>query len=127
MYELYSECIRKGYVLSDEPLFAISDRKDYLDGYIGSTPFPFYVCVPLRADKAPADAVELPEYQVLSVLYCGEYSGIDEAWLTLGREMKARGLKPIAPPRVLGIVAPYTGREIDTRRYCSRLVVPVEA
>ena len=41
MYELYSECIRKGYVLSDEPLFAISDRKDYLDGYLGSTPFPF--------------------------------------------------------------------------------------
>ena len=126
MYELYSECIRKGYVLSDEPLFAISDRKDYLDGYIGSTPFPFYVCVPLRADKAPADAVELPEYRVLSVLYCGEYSGIDEAWLTLGREVKARGLKPIAPPRVLGIVAPYTGREIETRRYCSRLALPVE-
>ena len=29
-------------------------------------------------------------------------------------------------PRVLGIVAPYTGREIETHRYCSRLVLPVE-
>ena len=29
-------------------------------------------------------------------------------------------------PRVLGIVAPYTGREIETRRYCSRLALPVE-
>lgn len=27
---------------------------------------------------------------------------------------------------VLGIVAPYTGREIETRRYCSRLALPVE-
>lgn len=25
-----------------------------------------------------------------------------------------------------GIVAPYTGREIETKRYCSRLVLPVE-
>lgn len=49
-----------------------------------------------------------------------------EAWLTLGREVKARGLKPAGAPRVLGIVAPYTGREIETRRYCSRLALPVE-
>lgn len=127
MYALYHECIRKGYVLSDEPLFAISDRKDFLEGYIGNEPFPFDVCVPLRADKAPAEAVVLPECRVLSLLYCGEYDGIDEAWLRLGREVKARCLTPIASPRVLGIVAPYTGREIETRRYCSRLALPVEA
>ncbi len=126
MYALYHQCIRKGYVLSDEPLFAISDRKDYLEGYIGTEPFPIDVCVPLRADRAPEEAVVLPECRVLSVLYCGEYDGIDEAWLRLGREVKERGLKPVAPPRVLGIVAPYTGREIETRRYCSRLVLPVE-
>ena len=51
--------------------------------------------------------------------------GIDEAWLTLGREVKARGLTPAGAPRVLGIVAPYTGREIETRRYCTRLVLPI--
>ena len=126
MYAFYSECVRKGCVLSNEPLFAIMDRKDYLEGIIGDTPYPNAVCVPMRADKAPEDAVVLPECRVLSVLYCGEYKNIDEAWLTLGREVKARGLKPVAPPRVLGIVAPYTGREIDTGRYCSRLVLPVE-
>ena len=126
MYALYHECIRKGYILSDDPLFTISDRKDFLEGYIGRDPFPFDVCVPLRANKAPAEAVVLPECRALSVLYYGEYDGIDEAWLTLGREVKTRGLRPIAPPRVLGIVAPYTGREIDTQRYCSRLVLPVE-
>lgn len=63
---------------------------------------------------------------VLSVLYCGDYSGADEACLTLGREAKAHGLKPAAAPRALGIVAPYTGREIETKRYCSRFVLPVE-
>ena len=51
----------------------------------------------------------LPECRALSVLYYGEYSGMDEAWLTLGREVKARGLKPIGPPRVLGIVKGRVG------------------
>ena len=126
MYELYSECVRKGYALSDEPLFTISNRQDYLDGYISNEPYPIDVCIPLRADKAPKSTVTLPEYRALSVLYCGDYSGTDEAWLTLGKEAKDRKLKPAAAPRVLGIVAPYTGREIDTSHYCSRFVLPIE-
>ena len=106
MYDFYGACVRKGCVLSDEPLFTISERTDYLEGYIGQEPYRYGVCVP--------------------VLYYGDYSGVGEAWLTLGREVKARGLKPAGAPRVLGIVAPYTGREIETRRYCSRLALPVE-
>ena len=46
---------------------------------------------------------------MLSVLYCGDYAGEDEAWLTLSREVKARELPPTGAPRILGIVAPYTG------------------
>ena len=126
MYEFYSECVRAGSVLSDEPLFTISERRDFLEGAIGDTPYRYAVCVPMQPQKAPADAVVLPECQALSVLYCGDYSGIDEAWLTLGREVKARGLTPAAAPRVLGIVAAYTGREIKTQRYCSRIVVPIK-
>lgn len=87
---------------------------------------PYAVCVPVRPGSAPADAVFLPECRVLSVLYCGDYSGIDEAWLTPGSEVKAQNLTPAAPPHVLSIVAVYTGREIDTRRSYSRLVLPVE-
>ena len=60
MYALYHECIRKGYILSDDPLFTISDRKDFLEGYIGKDPFPFDVCVPLRADKAPCGVTGVP-------------------------------------------------------------------
>ena len=126
MYDFYSECIRSGCVLSDEPLFTISERQDFLDGYIGSNPYPFSVCVPVRTEKEPQKAVLLPECRALSVLYYGDYDGVDEAWLRLGREVKDRGLKPAGFPRVLGIVAPYTGREIETHRYCSRFVLPVE-
>ena len=126
MYDFYSECIRRGCVLSNEPLFTISEKTDYLDGYISDQPYPYTVCVPVRPKNAPADAVVLPECRALSVLYNGDYSGIGEAWLTLGREVKACNLTPAGFPRVLGIVAPYTGREIETRRYCSRLVLPVE-
>ena len=89
MYDFYSQCIREGCVLSDEPLFTMSDRQDYLAGYIGDTPYPFAVCVPVRPEKAPAGAVTLPECRALSVLYCGDYSNVDEAWLRLGRPIPA--------------------------------------
>lgn len=126
MYGFYSECIRNGCVLSDEPMFVVQERNDYLEGYIGEKPYPYWVCVPVRKEQAPEDAVVLPACRVLSVLYYGEYDeGVDEAWLTLGREVKERGLTPAGLPRVLGIVAPYTGREIEARRYCSRIVLPV--
>lgn len=72
------------------------------------------------------EAVTLAACRALSVLYYGSYAGADEAFLRLGREVKERGLTPAGDPRVLGIVAPYTGREIETKRYCSRLVLPVE-
>lgn len=123
-YNLYGECIRKGYRLSDEPIFAISDRTDYLEGYIGTEDYPLYACVPLK--EKVAESVVLPQSKVLSVMYYGSYDGVDDAWLTLGREVKKRNLKPTGLPRVLGIVAPYTGKEIAEKRYCSRLVVPIE-
>ena len=126
MYDFYGQCVRRGYRLSDEPMFTISERRDYLDGYIGDAPYPYQVCVPVRTETAPAEAVTMPECRALSVLYYGGYDGVDEAFLTLGREVKARGLKPAGFVRVLGIVAPYSGREIETQRYCSRIVLPVE-
>ena len=126
MYDFYGQCVRRGYRLSDEPMFTISERRDYLDGYIGDAPYPYQVCVPVRTESAPAEAVTLPECRALSVLYYGDYSGVDEAFLVLGREVRERGLKPAGFVRVLGIVAPYSGREIETQRYCSRIVLPVE-
>ncbi len=127
MYNFYGECVSKGYTLGREPLFCISERYDYLRGEISEEPFTFHVCVPVSTKKAPEEAVVFPACKALSVLYLGSYSSFDTAWLTLGREVKERGLTPAGDPRVMGIVAPCTGREIDPDLYCSRLVLPVAA
>lgn len=124
MYDFYGECVRRGYTLSDEPIFNIQERQDFLSGRIDGTPSPYYVCVPVKLGKT--DAQTLPECRALSVLYYGDYSDVDEAFLALGREVRVRGMKPAGFVRVLGIVAPYSGREIETKRYCSRLVLPVK-
>ena len=126
MYDFYGQCVRQGCRLSHEPIFTISERTDYLEGRIDDTPYPFHVCVPVRPENAPKEAVTLQECRALSVLYYGDYSGVDEAFLALGREVRERRLKPAGFVRVLGIVAPYSGREIETKRYCSRLVLPVK-
>lgn len=73
------------------PLFTISELTDYLEGYIGQEPYRYGVCVPVRKNRAAADAVTLEACRVLSVLYYGDYSGVDEAWLTLGRGGKGAG------------------------------------
>ena len=125
MYDFYRECVERGYVLGKEPLFTINERTDYLEGRLSDVPYSFHACIPLEREKPPADAVVLPACNALSVLYFGNYSGISNAWLTLGKEARERKLTPAGYPRVLGIVAPYTGREINPNRYCSRLVLPI--
>ncbi len=124
MFEFYRECVKDGCVFSSEPLFSAYDRKDFIDGYIGTENYPFYVCVPLK--KKTKDAVTLPACKALSVLYYGDYASSDRAWLRLGQELRERNLKPAGFSRSIGIVAPYTGKEISVKRYCSRLVIPVE-
>lgn len=125
MYGFYHECVDRGYALGREPLFTISERTDYLEGTLTSEPFTFHVCIPVMPDKAPDEAVVFPACRALSMLYMGSYRNMDTAWLALGREARERNLKPAGYPRVLGIVAPYTGREIDPELYCSRLVLPI--
>ena len=125
MFAFYRACVKAGNLLSDEPIFTMHERSDFLDGFIADEPYPYFVCVPVRRETA--DTVRLPACRALSVLYYGNYDQVDEAWLTLGREVKARGLTPAGLPRVLGLVAPYTGREIEAQRYCSRLVLPIAA
>lgn len=125
MFAFYGECVKNGYELSDEPLFAIQERTDFMEGRIGTEPYAFSVCVPVK-DRTIKGVERLAACRVLSVLYYGDYGHSDENWLKLGKELKARNLKPAGYPRALGIVAPYTGKEMDASRYCSRLVIPIE-
>ena len=55
-FNAYAECIRKGYRLSGDPLFTISDRTDYLSGHIGEKDYAMYSCVPLK-EKVPEAVV----------------------------------------------------------------------
>ena len=126
MFAFYGECVKNGYELSDEPLFAIQERTDFMEGRIGTEPYAFSVCVPV-IDRTIKGVERLAACRVLSVLYYGDYGHSDENWLKLGKELRARNLKPAGYPRSLGIFAPYTGKEMDASRYCSRLVIPIES
>lgn len=125
MYAFYTECVKKGCVLSDEPLFDIHERNDFLNGHLTNEPYSFYVCVPLR-EKFEGSVI-LPACKALSVLYYGDYEKSDDCWLIINEELKKRNLKPGGLPRAIGIIAAYSGREIAENRYCSRFVIPVES
>ena len=127
MYNLYHEAVEKGYrLLKSEPLFIINKRTDYLDGAFEEKEVDFICCVPLEPDEPPKEAVTFPACRGFSCLCYGSYSRRPYAYNEFGREIRERGLKPTGYVRALGLVAPYTGREIDSENYVSRLVVPVE-
>lgn len=46
MYDFYGECVRRGYTLSDEPIFNIQERQDFLSGRIDGTPPPIMSASP---------------------------------------------------------------------------------
>lgn len=127
MYNLYHEAVEKGYRLSaSEPLFLINKRTDFLESRFEEKEFDFICCVPLEPEEPPEDAVVYPACRGFSCLSSGDYSHRARAYNELGRKIRELGLKPTGDIRVLGLVAPYTGREISPNSYVSRLVVPVE-
>ncbi len=127
MVEAYEECIEKGFVISGEPIFSISERTDYLEGYLTKEPFMKTACVPvIPPEKTCGEIVSFPACKVLSLLYYGGYDRLETSYLLLGEEIRKRGLKPKGFVTGIGIVAPATGRNVDEKRYCSRIVVPIE-
>lgn len=125
-YDFFHECVEKGIALAPKPLFLINERTDYLEGKITSTPYDFYICIPVLPEQAPKDAVHIPACNALSLLVYGNYSNINEAHLYLGEQVFKRGLTPAGYVRSIALVAPYVGKEIDPNMYCSQLVLPVE-
>lgn len=128
MYQLYHETVEEGCrLLASEPLFVIKERTDFLEGSFQAEWEENYVCcVPLEPDRAPEDAVVYPSCQALSCLAYGSYTQLPTLLNAMGREVRERGLKPAGYVRVLGLVAPYTGRDISQNNYVTRLVLPIE-
>ena len=124
-YDFFHECVEKGIVLAPEPFFIIDERTDYLEGTLSSTPYDSYVCMPVLPEHAPKDAVTFPSCTALSLLVYGSYGNINEAYLYLGEQVRKRGLTPVGYIRLIALVAPYVGKEIDPDRYCTQLMLPV--
>ena len=124
-YDFFHECVEKGIALAPEPFFIIDERTDYLEGTLSSTPYDSYVCMPVLPEHAPKDAVTFPSCTALSLLVYGSYGNINEAYLYLGEQVRKRGLTPVGYIRLIALVAPHVGKEIDPDRYCSQLMLPV--
>ncbi len=122
MYALYHEAIEKGLrPLESEPLFTINKNSDLFAEKEES----FLCCIPLDPDDAPDDALVLKSCRAFSCLYYGSYDSFPNVWSLFEQKVKELNLKPIGYPRVLGIVAPYTAREIKEENYVSRIVIPI--
>lgn len=127
MYGLYHEAVEKGCRLSaTEPLFVIQKRTEYLEGKFADAPGDFICCVPLEPENPPEEAVIYPPCRGFSCLGYGDYSRRNADFNEFGREIRKRGLRTAGHLRVLGLVAPYVGRDISPNHYVSRLVVPIE-
>ena len=127
MYGLHHEAVEKGYRLSaTEPLFVIQERTEYLEGTFADAPGDFICCVPLEPEDPPAEATVYPPCRGFSCLGYGDYSQRNALFNEFGRELRERGIKPAGHLRVLGLVAPYVGRDISHTDFVTRLVVPVE-
>jgi len=126
LYDFFHECVERGIVLAPKPLFLMNERTDYLEGRIVPEPFDSYACVPVLPEQAPEDAVPIPACTALSLVYYGDYSNINDAYLHLGEQVRERGLTPAGFIRVIALVAPYVGQEIDQTRYCTQLMLPIK-
>ncbi|MBO4997629.1 MAG: MerR family transcriptional regulator [Lachnospira sp.] len=125
-YDFFHECVEKGIALAPEPFFIIDERTDYLDGKLSSTPFDSYICIPVLPEQAPKDALHFSACTVFSLLCYGNYSNLNEAYLYLGEQLRKRRLTPAGYIRLIALVAPYVGKEIEPHRYCTQFVLPVE-
>lgn len=128
MYALFSEAVRRGYKPSvSSSMFVIHKRTDFYESnFSPETEHKYVCCIPLEPSCAPKNAVIYPKCRAISCMYYGSYKNIGEAYKKLGKKIRETELKPIDYARSFGIVAPYTGREIDANNYVTMIAVPIE-
>ena len=127
MYSTYHDVVEKGYkLLCSEPLFVINKQNESLDENIDRNKAVYTCCVPLNPENPPEDSVVIPACHAFSCLWSGNYTRRAAAYTGLYNEIKRLGLKPAGYSRALGLVAPYTGRDISPENFVTRLAVPIE-
>lgn len=125
-YQNYEICIEEGYrVVGSEPLMGIYDKLD--PGEITPGPFhEFTYCIPVVPGSGPAEKIRhFPETEALSIIGFGYFSNLNELWERLIKELQVRELEPAGPPRVIALVAPYSGAHIKPTDYCYECAIPV--
>ncbi|MCH5211090.1 MAG: MerR family transcriptional regulator [Oscillospiraceae bacterium] len=127
MYNMCHDAYEKGYkMLPSEPLFVINKRDDFLRGEFSEKEINYICCLPLKPECASEETVTIRGGKALSVLHYGEYGTFAEVHLFLGKMIRELGLKSVDYPRTMGLVAPYTGREITPDKYVTRLAILVD-
>ena len=126
-FNVHLDAVRAGLcLLPTEPLFAMRDELFAPDAPSVTAK----ICIPIDPD-IPKDAdtsdIEvIPGGQALSLLYYGDHNSLgrmNENYIKLVDEAKARGHRVTNSYRVLGIVAPYRGMQIDPKDYVFRFAV----
>ena len=132
-YTTHEECIREGYHLQGtEPMFGLSEdyfrfREDSTHGHTKtSARIPIVYTGGGDPDEDP-NLITFPAVHAFSALAHGDYSIITELCTQFWQEIEARKIQPAGPARFIGLVAPYTGRHIEQKQFCYRLIVPVES
>ena len=125
-YLAHQKCMEAGYrLLGSETMFAIAsgDSNDI------SIPVDtrFTACIPVLADPGKDPRIRrFPATEAFSVLGFGNYDTQPALWDLLREESARRGLEPSGPPRLIALVAPYTGAHYKTDDFCSQCVIPIK-
>lgn len=129
-FNVHLDAVRAGLqLLPTEPLFGIREELFAQDAPSVTAK----ICIPVDPDipkSADTTNVEvIPGGTALSLLYHGGHDKLgtmNEKYIKLFNEAKARGHKVIGNYRALGIVAPYRGMQIDPDNYVFRFAVMVD-
>ncbi|MCH5266409.1 MAG: MerR family transcriptional regulator [Lachnospiraceae bacterium] len=127
MQQLAHDMTKKGIRhLASQPVFVINKRTDFLEGRWKIEPVEFTCCIPVEPSAAPSDAVVIPGCQAISLLCFGSYAESIHAYLTLGSYVREHNLTPAGFERSIGLVTPYTGKQILEKNYVTRFALPIE-
>lgn len=126
MYNLFSEVIEKGLMpLPGGPLFIIHKCDNFLIDRHSYKNVSYICCIPLVPDNAPKDAHILPPCKAFSCLYCGGYEHIAEVYDKFSKKIRQYNIRPMGYTRSIYVVAPYSGRNLSSNSYVTRIVVPI--
>lgn len=125
-YLIHESCVAAGYrLLGSRPMSAeYDDPSDLVNPSVPE--FRCTVLIPvLSDDRNDPNLRFLPQTEAISIVGFGDYGVMYALWRRLFAEIETRGLEPAGPPRLIALIAPYTGTHYKREDYCYECVVPI--